>query len=176
MPRRDADVIAGQGTATLDLLTGVPSIDLMVAPVSGGGLLSGTAVAAHGLNPEIRVRGTEPETVDDAHRSLQSGHLTQAGNSVSIADGLLAVQSERTFSIPRHHDVDGVTVSEAEIIGSMALVFERLEQVIEPSAAMAVAALLALSRRGEMMPEDIGVILSGGKVDLHQLPFRPDEA
>ena len=175
-PYDHVDVIAGQGTATLELLREVPSIDVMIAPVSGGGLLSGTAVAAHGLNREIRVLGAEPETVDDAHRSLRSGCLTSDGNSVSIADGLLAVLSERTFNILRDHDVDVLTVSEAEIIGAMALVFERLKQVIEPSAAVAVAALLALPKRGEEMPGDIGVILSGGNVDLHLLPFSPDDA
>jgi threonine dehydratase len=97
------------------------------------------------------------------------------GNSDSIADGLLAVLSVLTFGILRDHDVDVITVSESEIVAAMALVFERLKQVIEPSAAAAVAALAALSRR-EVLPEDVGVILSGGNVDLDHLPFRPDVA
>ncbi len=175
-PYDHPEVIAGQGTAALDLLAEVPAIEMLIAPVSGGGLLSGTAIAAHGVNPEIRVRGAEPATVDDAYRSLRSGRLVQDGNSVSIADGLLAVLSERTFGILRHHDVEVTRVSEAEIVGAMELVFERLKQVVEPSAAVAVAALSAFSRDGAVMPRNIGVILSGGNVDLEHLPFRTDEA
>jgi threonine dehydratase/serine racemase len=175
-PYDHPDVIAGQGTAALDLLTEVPAIGVIIAPVSGGGLLGGTAIAAHGVNPEIRVRGAEPATVDDAYRSLRSGRLTQDVDSLSIADGLLAVLSERTFAILRDHAVEVVTVSEAEIVVAMALVFERLKQVVEPSAAVAVAALLVLARGGAVMPRDIGVILSGGNVDLDRLPFRAHEA
>ena len=169
-PYDDVRVIAGQGTATLELLRAVPSIGLVVAPVSGGGLLSGTAIAAHGLNPAITVVGAEPEQVDDAGRSLAAGHLISTGNGTSIADGLLATLSDRTFSILSSHGVRIVTVSEQQIIDAMALLFGRAKQVVEPSGAAALAGLIELSRTTEL-PDDIGVVLSGGNLDLDELPF-----
>ncbi|HEX2576572.1 MAG TPA: pyridoxal-phosphate dependent enzyme [Aquihabitans sp.] len=170
-PFDDPLVIAGQGTATLELLDDVPGIGAVVAPVSGGGLLSGTAIAAHGTSPAIRVLGAEPKAVDDAHRSLATGELTVGGHTTSIADGLLATLSPRTFSILRAHDVEVVTVEEVEIVEAMAFAFTRLKQVVEPSAATALAGLLCLARTGATLPDDVGVILSGGNVDLDRLPF-----
>jgi threonine dehydratase len=164
-------VIAGQGTATLELLHAVPSIRTVIAPVSGGGLLSGTAIAAHGIDPTIRVWGAEPEQVADAHRSLAAGELRVDGNATSIADGLLAVLSERTFSILRDHGVEVVTVTEDEIVDAMALLFTRAKQVVEPSGATGLGGLLALARRGVDLGQDVGLILSGGNVDLDGLPF-----
>ncbi len=164
-------VIAGQGTAALELLADVPAIALVVAPVSGGGLLSGTAIAAHGTDPSIAVWGAEPSAVDDASRSLRSGVRVSDGNTTSIADGLLATLSDRTFAILRDHGVEVVTVTEVEIVEAMALVFTRLKQVAEPSAATALAGLLALGASGASLPDDVGVILSGGNVDLDRLPF-----
>jgi threonine dehydratase/serine racemase len=170
-PYDDPEVIAGQGTATLELLDEVPAIGGVVAPVSGGGLLSGTAIAAHGIDPRTSVWGAEPVGVDDAHRSLASGARTSTGNTTSIADGLLAVLSDRTFAILRTRGVEVVTVREVQIIEAMALVFTRLKQVVEPSAATALAGLLALAESGVPLPPDVGVILSGGNVDLTGLPF-----
>ena len=170
-PYDDAEVIAGQGTATIELLTDAPSVRTVIAPVSGGGLLSGAAIAAHGIDETITVWGAEPAAVDDAYRSLVAGSRTAAGNTTSIADGLLAVLCDRTFAILRSHSVEVVTVSEREIAEAMALVFTRLKQVVEPSAATAVAGLLALARRSAVPPGDVGVILSGGNVDLDHLPF-----
>jgi threonine dehydratase len=164
-------VIAGQGTAALELLEEVPGLGLIVAPVSGGGLLSGTAVAAHGTRPDLVVRGAEPDQVADAYRSLSSGRLDHTGNTTSIADGLLATLSERTFALLQAHDVQVVTVTEAEIVAAMAVLFERLKQVVEPSGAVPLAGLLALARGGAELPSEIGVILSGGNVDLDRLPF-----
>ena len=175
-PYDDLQVIAGQGTATLDLLARHPQIGAVMAPVSGGGLLSGTAIAAHGVDPDVVVLGAEPAGVDDAYRSLRDGARTAAGNTTSIADGLLAVLSDRTFHILQAERVHVTTVTEAEIIDAMALVFSRLKQVIEPSAATAVAALLSLARAGHALPNDVGVILSGGNVDLEALPFTAETA
>jgi threonine dehydratase len=169
-PFDNADVIAGQGTAALELLTEVPAIGLVIAPVSGGGLLSGTAIAAHGLDPSIEVVGAEPAEVADAERSLAAGALRIEGNRTSIADGLLAVLCERTFEILHDHAVEVVTVTEDEIIDAMALLFTRAKQVVEPSGATSLAGLLALARR-RRLPDDVGVILSGGNIDLATLPF-----
>jgi threonine dehydratase len=170
-PYDTPDVIAGQGTATLELLEERPEIRAVIAPVSGGGLVSGTAIAAHGVEPSIAVFGAEPQDVDDAARSLRAGVRITDGNTTSIADGLLAVLSDRTFRVLVDEEVQVVTVSEEEIVDAMAFVFTRLKQVIEPSAAPAVAGLLALARSGAELPGDVGVILSGGNVDLDRLPF-----
>jgi threonine dehydratase len=170
-PYDHPDVIAGQGTAALELLTEVPAIRTVIAPVSGGGLLSGTAIAAHGIDPTTLVWGAEPDQVADAHRSLEAGELRTEGNSTSIADGLLATLSQTTFAILADHGVQVVTVTEAEIVDAMALLFTRAKQVVEPSGATALAGLLALVRAGTDVGEDVGVILSGGNVDLAELPF-----
>ncbi len=164
-------VIAGQGTATLELLTDVPAIRTVIAPVSGGGLLSGTAIAAHGTDPTIAVWGAEPEQVADAHRSLSTGALDTSGNETSIADGLLAVLSPRTFAILQAHGVQVVTVTEVEIVEAMRLLFTRAKQVVEASGATGLAGLLALAKRGTNLGGDVGVILSGGNADLDALPF-----
>lgn len=165
-------VIAGQGTATLELLLARPEIGAVIAPVSGGGLLGGAAIAAHGLAPATVVLGAEPAGVDDAARSLRAGVRTTSGSGTSIADGLLAELSDRTFAILRDHAVEVVTVTDDEIIEAMALLFTRAKQVVEASGAAALAGLLALARRGAPLPEHVGVILSGGNVDLDRLPFR----
>ena len=170
-PYDHPEVIAGAGTATLELLEEVPGIRAVIAPVSGGGLLSGTAIAAHGVDPSVVVMGAEPDQVADAHRSLRAGALDTTGNSTSVADGLLAVLSERTFAILQHHEVEVVTVTETEIIDAMALLFTRSKQVVEPSGATGLAGLLALRRRKIDLGADVGVILSGGNVDLDRLPF-----
>ncbi len=164
-------VIAGQGTAALELLTDVPAIGAIVAPVSGGGLLSGTAIAAHGLNSSIAIIGAEPEGVDDAARSLATGRRQRLDGGTSIADGLLAELSDRTFDILVDHGASVVTVSDDEIVAAMRLLFERAKQVVEPSGAAGVAALLAMAARGDELPPDVGVVLSGGNVDLDTLPF-----
>jgi len=163
-------VIAGQGTATLELLEQVPAIGVVVVPVSGGGLASGTAIAARGHDPSVAVWGVEPAGVADAQRSLTAGQRITEGNTTSIADGLLAVLSERTFSILQAHEVGIVTVTDDEIRAAMALLATRLKQVVEPSGATALAGLLAQARGGAALPGDVGVIVSGGNVDLDRLP------
>jgi threonine dehydratase len=168
-PYDDDRVIAGQGTAALELLEEVAELDLIVAPVSGGGLLSGTAIAAGSLLPGIRAIGVEPENADDARQSLAAGRLVRIEQPDTIADGLRASLSERTLAILRERVAAIVTVSESEIVEAMRKVWERMKLVIEPSAAVAVAA--ALERRLGAEGKKVGIILSGGNVDLDALPF-----
>jgi threonine dehydratase len=168
-PYNDVRVIAGQGTATLELLEDVPDLDLIVAPVSGGGLLSGTAIAAKGLRQEIRIVGTEPRNADDAFRSFASGKIEPASTVTTMADGLRATLCPLTFSILRQR-VDAISlVEEAEIVSAMQLIWERLKVVVEPSGA--VAAVPALLRRLGTKTNKVGIILTGGNLDLTDLPF-----
>lgn len=165
----DPRVIAGQGTAALELFEQVDDIDTVIAPVGGGGLLSGTALAARSLFPEIRVFGAEPRNVDDAWQSLKSGRIMPVTGKPSIADGLLSRLGSLTFPIIRKHAAGIVTVSEAAIVDAMRLVWERMKLVIEPSAAVAVAALLA--QADEFEGRRVGIVLSGGNVDPDKLPW-----
>lgn len=168
-PYDDPDVIAGQGTATLELLDEVPTIRTVVAPVSGGGLLSGTALAAHSIDPTIRIVGAEPVNVDDAYRSLTSGTLVGETGGTTIADGLLATLSPRTFRILTAEHVEIVTVDETEIVDAMQILMRDLRQVVEPSGAVALAGVIAAARRSAPAGP-VGVILSGGNVNLDRLP------
>lgn len=165
----DPRVIAGQGTAALELFEQADDIDTVIAPVGGGGLLSGTALAAKGLFPETRVFGAEPRNVDDAWQSLKSGRIMPVTGKTSIADGLLARLGRITFPIVREHVAGIITVSEASIVDAMRLVWERMKLIIEPSAAVAVAALLR--QPGEFEGRRVGIVLSGGNVDLDKLPW-----
>jgi threonine dehydratase len=168
-PYNDVRVMAGQGTAALELLEEIPDLDFIITPVSGGGLLSGTAIAAKGMRPAIRVVGGEPRNADDASRSLASGHIESAAAAATIADGLRATLCPLTFSVLRER-VDQISlVSEDEIMRVMLLLWERLKLVVEPSGA--VAAAPALLRRIGAEGKKVGVILSGGNLDLRQLPF-----
>ncbi len=169
-PYNDYRVIAGQGTAALELLEEVPDLDVIIAPVGGGGLLSGTAIAAKGLSPNIRVLGAEPEMADDAYRSLQAGRILPSENPRTIADGLLTSLGTLTFTIIQQHVDQVVTVSEAGIIAAMKFVWERAKIVIEPSAAVPVG--LLWERKLDLSGLRVGVILSGGNVDLERLPWQ----
>lgn len=162
-------VIAGQGTATLELMGEVPDLEVILAPVSGGGLLSGTAIAAKGLLPSVELIGAEPEGADDAYRSLKAGKLVPLIDAQTIADGLLASLSERTFAILRRHACMIATVSEGAIIEGMRLVWERMKIIIEPSAAVTIGALL--ERKVDVTGRRVGIIVSGGNVDLDRLPW-----
>ena len=178
-PYDDDRIIAGQATAAKELLEDVPDLDAVLAPVSGGGLLSGTCLSAKSLRPGIHVFGCEPERADDAYRSLTTGVLQSQDFSDTIADGLRASLAPRTFAILRRHVDRVLLVSEAEIISSARLVWERMKIIIEPSSAVAIApllkpgavALLNLSKRADGGPPKLGVIFSGGNVDLSSLPF-----
>lgn len=162
-------VIAGQGTAALELLEEVPDLDYLMAPVSGGGLLSGTALSGKSLKPRIKIVGCEPKNADDAYRSFVSGTLQSMENPRTIADGLRASLAPRTFAIISRL-VDQITlVSEEEIVEAMRHIWERMKIIIEPSAAVAVAP--ALGRTLGTEGKKVGIILSGGNVDLSSLPF-----
>ena len=170
-PFDHADVIAGQGTAALELLDAVPDLDAVIAPCGGGGLLSGTAIAAHGLDPRVRVFGAEPANADDAARSLASGRVEPLAATTTIADGLRTTLAPRTLAALRAHVEAIGTCTEAGIVAAMRLTWERLKIVIEPSSAVPLACLLegALALRGAR----VGIVLSGGNIDLDALPWQP---
>lgn len=165
----DPRIVAGQGTAAAELVEEVPDLDMVLAPVGGGGLISGTAVAVSELSPSTRVIGAEPAGADDACRSLKEGRIVPSVNPRTIADGLLMSLSQLTFGIISERVERIVTVSEEAIVSAMRHVWERMKIVIEPSAAVAVGAVLA----GDLDIRDqrVGVILSGGNVDLERLPW-----
>jgi threonine dehydratase len=168
-PFDDDRIIAGQATAAVELLEEVPDLDFLLAPVSGGGLLSGTAIAAKSLRPAICVIGCEPKNADDAYRSLSTGRLQASDHPNTIADGLRASLCPRTFAILRQR-VDQITLmTEEEIVTAMRLVWERMKIIIEPSAAVAVAPVLGRQIAAE--GKKVGIILSGGNLDLASLPF-----
>lgn len=170
-PYDDAEVIAGQGTATLELLEEVPDLEVIVAPISGGGLMSGTAIAAHGVNPKIAIVGVEPELADDARQSLARGQIVPSSptSNRTIADGLRASLCPRTFSIIREHVEEILIASEREIIDAMYLAWNHMKIVIEPSSAVALAVLW---REGRFIGKRVGVIITGGNVSLDHLPWQ----
>jgi len=171
-PYDDDRIIAGQATAAKELLEELPELDAVLAPVSGGGLLSGTSLGAKGLRPSVKVCGCEPERANDAYLSLTSGKLQKLETSDTIADGLRASLAPRTFAILQKNVSGILLVSEEEIVATMKLVWERLKIVIEPSSAVALAPVLRASGLREMGFADgnkrprIGVIFSGGNVEL----------
>jgi len=168
-PYNDPRVIAGQGTAAIELLQQVRGLDIIITPASGGGLLSGTAIAAKSLRPEIRVVGGEPRNADDAYRSMASGKIEPAAKTETIADGLRATLCPLTFSILRDRVDEISLVAEEEIVSTMMLLWERAKIVVEPSGAVAAAPVLL--RRIGAEGKKVGVILSGGNVDLQRLPW-----
>lgn len=169
-PYDDRLVIAGQGTAALELLDEVGPLDAILAPVGGGGLMAGTAVAVRHLQPRVRIIATEPEQADDAYRSWKSGVRTAGDPPNTIADGLRTTLGANGFAILTALLDDFATVSEAAIVEAMRLVWEVMKVVIEPSAAVPVAALL--ERKVDVRDARVGVILSGGNVDLDRLPWQ----
>ncbi len=168
-PYDDYRIIAGQGTIAKEIYEELTDIDYLLVPVSGGGLISGNALSTRYLSPKTRVIGCEPKKADDAYRSLQEGKIIPLEKSDTIADGLRAMLSERTFSIIRDSVEEIITVTEQEIIQAMRTVWERMKIIIEPSSAVAVSPLLTgkLNASGKR----VAVILSGGNVDLDTLPF-----
>ena len=179
-PYDDDRIIAGQATAAKELLEDVGDLDAVFAPVSGGGLLSGTCLGAKGIRADVRVVGCEPERADDAYRSLTSGTLQSLESSDTIADGLRASLAPRTFAILRRHVERILLVSEEEIISAARLVWERMKIVIEPSSAVAIAPLLKpgvvaslnLPKRADGGTPKLGVIFSGGNLDVSSLPWK----
>jgi threonine dehydratase len=169
-PYNDERVISGQGTAALELLEDIPDLDVIIAPVGGGGLLSGTSIAATELKKGIRVIAGEPEMADDAFRSMKAGEIIPSKNPKTIADGLLTSLGTLTFPIIQQRVEQIVTVSEAGIIESMKYVWERAKIIIEPSSAVALGVLW--EQKIDLSGLKIGVIISGGNVDLEKLPWQ----
>jgi len=169
-PFNDERVIAGQGTATLELLEDVPDLDVIITPVGGGGLISGTSIAAAGIKKGIRVIGGEPENANDAFRSMQAGEIIPSLNPNSIADGLLSSLGSITFPLIQKNVEQIVTVSESGIIESMKYIWERAKIIIEPSSAVAIAVLW--EKKINLSGLKVGVIISGGNVDLNKLHWQ----
>ncbi len=168
-PYNDERIIAGQGTCAKELLEDYPDIACIVSPVSGGGLLSGTLLSSKGINKDILVYGAEPSEADDAFRSLQSGEIVSNETINTICDGLRAQIGTITFPIIQEN-VDGIiTLSEEEIINSMQMIWERMKIIIEPSCAISLAAII--KNREMFEGKKVGLIMSGGNVDLTQLPW-----
>jgi len=166
-PYNDYRIIAGQATAALELLEDCPGLDIIIAPVGGGGLVSGTALATHYLSPGTLTVGAEPSAADDAFRSLRQKILIPSENPATIADGLLTSLGDKTFPILLDHVAEILTCSEENIATAMHTIWQRMKIVIEPSAAVPLAALLENPRK--FSGKRIGIILSGGNIDLKPL-------
>jgi threonine dehydratase len=165
-PFNNYDVIAGQATAAKELLDEIPNLDLLLAPVGGGGLLSGTCLSAKYFSPSTQVIAAEPEGADDAFRSMNSGKI-EPSQSNTIADGLLTTLGDKTFPIIRDHVKEVITVSDAEIITATKLIWEKLKMIVEPSGAVSLAS--ALKAKQKLQGKRVGVIFSGGNVDLKKI-------
>jgi threonine dehydratase len=168
-PYDNAMIIAGQGTAALELLEEVPGLDIVMAPVGGGGLLSGTAIATAAMAPAARIIAGEPAGADDAARSLAAGRIIPSENPRTIADGLLTSLGRLNFPIIRKHVESIWTVDDAAISAAMRLIWERMKIIVEPSSAVCLAAVLA--NPAEVAGRQVGIIISGGNVDLDHLPW-----
>ncbi|MDZ7264739.1 MAG: pyridoxal-phosphate dependent enzyme [candidate division KSB1 bacterium] len=165
-PFNDYRIIAGQGTAALELLEEVSDLEVLLAPVGGGGLLSGTAIAAKAMASGIKVIGCEPKNADDAYRSVQVGHIIPPVHPVTIADGLRTSLGDKTFPIIQKYVDEIALATEEEIVAAMRHIFERMKIIVEPSSAVPLAALL--SRKTLVAGKKVGIIISGGNVDFTQ--------
>jgi len=168
-PSNDDDVIHGQGTAAIELLQEQPQLEYIFVPVGGGGLIAGTALAAKYFSDNCNVIGGEPKNVDDAYRSMKSGKIEFNKTTDTIADGLRTFLGDRNFPIIKENVERIILVTEEEIVNAMKLVWERMKIIIEPSSAVAFAALL--KDREQFKNKDVGIIISGGNVDVSNLPF-----
>ena len=168
-PYNDEKIIAGQGTAAKELIEKVPNLDAIICPVSGGGLLSGTLLAAKNLKPGIKVFGAEPENADDTYRSILNNKIMSNKTTDTIADGLRAQVGTVTFPIIKENVDKILLVSEEMIISSMYMIWQRLKIIIEPSCSIVLAALMLNSKR--FLNKKVGLILTGGNYDLKQIPW-----
>ena len=168
-PYDNFNVICGQGTAVLELLNEMSDLEIVIAPIGGGGLMSGTSTCVKGINSRIQVIGAEPLNANDAYLSFTTGMLTPSVNPVTCADGLLTSLSELTFSIIRKKVDKILTAKENSIIACMLLIWERMKIVIEPSSATVLA--VVKENPGLFKGKKIGLIISGGNVDCRKLPF-----
>lgn len=168
-PYNNFFVIAGQGTAAKELIEDFGEFDLIMAPVGGGGLISGTAISTKYMLPECKVIAAEPAGADDAFRSFHAKKMFPSVNPKTIADGLLTSLGDRTFAVVMDKVDDIVTVSEENIVEAMRMIWERMKVIIEPSSAVALAAIL--EGKVDIQNKKVGIILSGGNLDLGRLPF-----
>lgn len=168
-PSNQDEVIYGNSTAAMELLEDYPELDVILTPVGGGGLIAGTALAAHYFSNHCKVIGGEPKEVDDAYRSLISGKIETNDSFNTVADGLRTILGDRNFPIIQKYVDEIIRVEEAEIIGAMQLIWERMKIIIEPSCAVPFAAVL--KKKKEFKNKNVGIILSGGNVDVTNLPF-----
>ena len=168
-PYADTRVMAGQGTIALELLQQAPELDALITPVGGGGLASGVAIAAHALDPALALFGAEPLGADDAAQSLARGARVTTVVPDTICDGLRALVGERNLDALRTHRVEVITVSDAETVAAMQLLWSELKQVVEVSSATVLAAILKQPQR--FAGRRVGVVLTGGNVDLQALPW-----
>ena len=168
-PYDNFNVICGQGTAAVELLDEVPGLDIIVAPIGGGGLMSGTSTSAKSLKPSVKVIGAEPLNASDARESFRTGKIVPSVNPQTVADGLLTSLSDLTFEIIRNNVDDILTATEESIIECMLLVWERMKIVIEPSSATVLA--IIKENRELFRGKKAGLIISGGNVDFRKLPF-----
>lgn len=168
-PYNDRRVIAGQGTCALELADQVEGLDAVIAPIGGGGMVSGTCLTLSQIAPGVRIYAGEPEQADDAARSLRAGHIIADDAPETIADGLKVPLKDLTWHFVRNHVAEILTVSEAEIIAAMELIWKRLKIVMEPSSAVPLAAVL---KNPELFAgQRVGIIITGGNVDLKKLPW-----
>jgi threonine dehydratase len=168
-PYNDEKIIAGQGTAAKEFIEKVPDLDAIICPVSGGGLLSGTLLAAKNLKPGIKVFGAEPENADDTYRSILNDKIMSNKTTETIADGLRAQVGTITFPIIKENVDKILLVSEEMIISSMYMIWQRLKIIIEPSCSIVLAALMLNSNK--FLNKKVGLILTGGNYDLKQIPW-----
>jgi len=168
-PYNDERIVMGQGTAGKELIEDHPDLDAIVSPVSGGGLLSGTLLSAQGINPKIKVYGAEPLEADDTFLSLQKGEIVPNKTINTICDGLRAQIGTITFPIIQSYVEEVITLKEEEIIESMKMIWERMKIVVEPSCSITLAAVL--KSRDRFAGKKVGLIISGGNVDLERLPW-----
>ena len=170
-PFNNPNVIAGQGTAALEMIEDLGTLDAMIAPIGGGGLMSGTCITTRSLLPETKLFGAEPAGADDAYRSLKEGKIIPQTDPDTICDGLLTSLGEHTWNILKDHLEAVYTVTDDEVINAMRLVWERMKIIIEPSSATAVAVALKSEFKALEGLEKVGIILTGGNVELSKLPF-----
>ena len=170
-PFNNPNVIAGQGTAALEMIEDLGTLDAMITPIGGGGLMSGTCIATRSLLPETKLFGAEPAGADDAYRSLKEGKIIPQTDPDTICDGLLTSLGEYTWNILKDHLEAIYTVTDDEVINAMRLVWERMKIIIEPSSATAVAVALKSEFKALEGLEKVGIILTGGNVELSKLPF-----
>ena len=169
-PYNDERIMAGQGTCAKEILEDVPTIDCIVSPVSGGGLLSGSLVAAKNMKNSVKVFGAEPEEADDAYQSLKQGKIVPNKTINTICDGLRAEIGSKTFPVIQNLVDEIIPVSEKDIIESLQMILERMKIIVEPSCSISLA--LILKNKMMFKNKNVGLIMSGGNVDLNKLPWK----